>query len=480
MKKRKNCVQSRKEKRKKGKFNCIAKFMLVNQNLINFRQKEEAGKQILLEKQRQREERRKQKYIQKITQEESSELTKKIHKEQKKLLKTQRKVESIRLLEALFERIKTKFSAEDTRGPSKDFKAFDLRNKLNKKSKPNLLNPDEIKKERSLSITSISSSDSILSDSRKKKSKKKRNNSSSSNSSSSSSSSSSSKNDRKKKPPALTNGMYPGWMNHPETGEWIPAHNYMYPAPFFPTGMVRPYFNPNYRGGYQTRPRGRGRGRGRGYYSNYDRRYDDEDDYYNNHNRRTPRRRHSRSYSRSRSRSHRRRRSYSRSRSRSSSKQSRSRSRKSKSREHKRNSRSSSRTKLVTTLRDGDTNKPPPSTRRNRSRSGSGWSSDGYRKSGKSRRTWSRSNSPAKEKPGLEPERLLRSAREIQIHVQQKLKEQEESKEKRMKELQGVSNGNDSNRSPLYQKRSASVDSSKFRSPKRLAKSNTPELTTAN
>lgn len=133
----------------------------------------------------------------------------------------------------------------------------------------------------------------------------------------------------------------------------------------------------------------------------------------------------------------------------------------------------------MTTLRDGDTNKPPPSTRRNRSRSGSGWSSDGYRKSGKSRRTWSRDNTPAKEKIGLEPEKLLRSAREIQIHVQQKLKEQEESKEKRMKELQGNANGNESDPSPLYQKRSASVDSSKFRSPKRTAKSMTPELTLA-
>lgn len=133
----------------------------------------------------------------------------------------------------------------------------------------------------------------------------------------------------------------------------------------------------------------------------------------------------------------------------------------------------------MTTLRDGDTNKPPPSTRRNRSRSGSGWSSDGYRKSGKFRRTWSRDNTPAKEKMGLEPEKLLKSAREIQIHVQQKLKEQEESKERRMKELQGESRENDSDHSPLYQRRSTSVDSSKFRSPKRAAKSATPELAVA-
>lgn len=236
----------------------------------NERKKEEARKQILLEKQRQREERRKQKYIQKITQEESSELTKKIHKEQKKLLKAQRKVESIRLLEALFERIKTKYSVDDTSGPSKNFKAFDLRSKLSRdKPKADLIHPKDIKREKSLSATSISSNDSILSDKGSKKKSKRKRDSSASSSSSSSSSSMSSPRDRKKKSSAPANGMYPGWMNHPETGEWIPAASYMYPPPFFP-GMVRPYYNPNYRGGYSTRPRGRGRGRGRGYYSNYE------------------------------------------------------------------------------------------------------------------------------------------------------------------------------------------------------------------
>lgn len=134
----------------------------------------------------------------------------------------------------------------------------------------------------------------------------------------------------------------------------------------------------------------------------------------------------------------------------------------------------------MTTLRDGDISKAPPSTRQNRSRSkssGSGWSSsDGYRKSRKDRhRTWSRENSPRREKLALEPEKLLRSAREIQLHVQQKLREQQESEEKRQKELEEkeMSNG-----AELYQRRSTSVDSSKFQSPKRTAKSLTPELTT--
>jgi len=80
---------------------------------------------------------------------------------------------------------------------------------------------------------------------------------------------------------------------------------------------------------------------------------------------------------------------------------------------------------------------------------------------------------------GLEPEKLLKSAREIQRHVQQKLKEQEEAKEKKMKELQGESIGNDSELSPPYQRRSTSVDSSTFRSPKNAPEILTPELTLA-
>ena len=130
----------------------------------------------------------------------------------------------------------------------------------------------------------------------------------------------------------------------------------------------------------------------------------------------------------------------------------------------------------MTTLRDGDTNKPPPSTRRNRSRSGSGWSSDDNKDSRRSRRSWSRGGSGPKEKLGLEPERLLRSAREIQIHVQKKLKEQEAAKERKMRELGGDDEPNRSE-SEHSKKRSDSIDSSKFQSPKRTAKSNTPELT---
>lgn len=219
------------------------------------KQKEEVRKQIQAERRRQREERRKQKNIQKITQSESSELTKKIHKEQRKLLKVQRKMESIRLLEALFERLKSKFPADDSdHGPTKGFKGFDLRKKLKKKK-------SKTDHERSKSVSSNSSNES------KKKSKKRRDSSASSASSTASTSDESTDHRHKSKSTSLVpgppNGMFPttGWMPNPETGEWFPASNFMYP--FFP-GMVRPYFNSNYRGSY---PR-RGRGRGRGYYGN--------------------------------------------------------------------------------------------------------------------------------------------------------------------------------------------------------------------
>lgn len=275
---------------------------------INLRKLQEAKKQAELDKQRQREEKRKKKYMEKINQSESSELTKKIRNEQKKLLKTQRKMESVRILEALFERIKLKYPSEAGTSSSKSFQQTDLRKKLEGKhkvaTKEPMMDLKLIKKERSLSITSISSNDSCLSDSninktsmKKKKKKKQRSNSSSSSTSSSSNSSSSSSdssssNARKQQQmvhPGAAHGMFPGWMNNPETGEWYAAPG-MYPGmyPFMMPGMAgmpgmvpgmrAPFYqNPNYRGSrsnynprYQRGSRGGYRGRGRGNYHSYD------------------------------------------------------------------------------------------------------------------------------------------------------------------------------------------------------------------
>lgn len=73
---------------------------------IFYRQREEAVKQAEFDKQLEREERRKDKQLKKLRQKEQTDLSSKIREEEKKLLVAQRKLESIRLLEALMERIK--------------------------------------------------------------------------------------------------------------------------------------------------------------------------------------------------------------------------------------------------------------------------------------------------------------------------------------------------------------------------------------
>lgn len=61
-----------------------------------------------LERQRQREEKRKEKHVKKLREQEQLELNQKIRSEEKKLMIAQRKLESIRVLEALFDRLKVK------------------------------------------------------------------------------------------------------------------------------------------------------------------------------------------------------------------------------------------------------------------------------------------------------------------------------------------------------------------------------------
>lgn len=63
-------------------------------------------KQAELEKQRDREHQRKERQLRKLREKEEYEINSKIRAEEKKLLAAQRKLESIRVLEVLFERIK--------------------------------------------------------------------------------------------------------------------------------------------------------------------------------------------------------------------------------------------------------------------------------------------------------------------------------------------------------------------------------------
>lgn len=71
----------------------------------------------------------------------------------------------------------------------------------------------------------------------------------------------------------------------------------------------------------------------------------------------------------------------------------------------------------------------------------------------------------------------MKSAREIQIHVQKKLQEQHDEQEKRKKQQERDENEKTEQENGLYLKRSTSVESDKFKSPKRGR--GTPEMNIA-
>lgn len=161
-------------------------------------EKLEAEKRKEEEKQRQREARRKEKQLKKLKERECLDFQSKIAEEEKKLLVAQRKLESIRLLEALFVRIQMKTKPENS-APT-----LDLRDKLLTKYKKAQhgefkKRQDKVRKaragnviltdllhggeKRSPSIDSISSIDSTFEKDTKKKRKKTRSSSTSSESS---------------------------------------------------------------------------------------------------------------------------------------------------------------------------------------------------------------------------------------------------------------------------------------------------------
>lgn len=177
-----------------------------------------------LDRQRLREEQRKEKHLKKLREKEQQEMTSKIRSEEKKLLIAQRKLESIRVLEALFDRIKVwilssstfhrflntflfisetiqlnashKIKVEGSKVPkykSGQLGTIDLRNKLMNRFKSTQeieleRQKNRVKKvrntgilglalkggrSRSPSVNTISSDDSVLNANAKKKKKKK-------------------------------------------------------------------------------------------------------------------------------------------------------------------------------------------------------------------------------------------------------------------------------------------------------------------
>ncbi|XP_050089369.1 A-kinase anchor protein 17A [Anopheles aquasalis] len=420
------------------------------------RKKEEEKRQAEIEQQLLREQRRKEKHLQKLRQKESDEISLKIRLEEKKLLEAQRKLESIRLLDALFERMKMKQSLEKGKQRSSllssdgedNVSISSASGRQKKANKLKLAQEKELEKmrlrlkqakdgcvlkqvlstgtglkvdrSRSPSINTISSDDSILSDTPRKAKKKRKSQTSSIRKSGSSAEDSSAEEstaeqgtaaggDKKREnreevpnqqiPPAAPYAG-PQHMGYDRPVSYAPMHPAysaaaagMYAGMDWTSGMSYPYtYDPYYaqyysslayRGAFRTATRGpryprgavssgggaggvsRGRGSYRGSRGGYDgyrggRGMDDYDGYDRSR---------SASYSRSRSRSRsRHRRRSSRSRSRSRSRHRRSRSRSSRSRSHRR-SRSRSRSRSRRSRSRSSSRSRSKSGHRSRSRS---------------------------------------------------------------------------------------------------------------
>lgn len=86
--------------------NVATKATQPTNNKTYCRQQEEQAKLEELEKQREREEKRKEKHLKKIQEKGQIEISQKIRIEERKLMIAQRKLESIRILEKLFDRMK--------------------------------------------------------------------------------------------------------------------------------------------------------------------------------------------------------------------------------------------------------------------------------------------------------------------------------------------------------------------------------------
>lgn len=84
----------------------ISFLQYINYSLFDFRKKEEADSTAKIDRQRKREEKRKRKALTKFRKQEEDKVSMKIAREEQKLIKAQRQLESIRLLDDLFDRIK--------------------------------------------------------------------------------------------------------------------------------------------------------------------------------------------------------------------------------------------------------------------------------------------------------------------------------------------------------------------------------------
>ncbi|XP_017847721.1 A-kinase anchor protein 17A isoform X2 [Drosophila busckii] len=431
----------------------------------NYRQKQEQLKLSELEKQREREEKRKEKHLKKIQERGQVEISQKIRIEERKLMIAQRKLESIRILEQVFERIQLKQKQKSHRARQDDVKDLQRgrlvekyktateklvcdQRKIVQEIKSNTPLMGLLKGNMKKGTAAGPSSDDELAG------RQRPNGAHSDNvplpaASVAAGAPNAAMNPFKAVTAALAAGAVPATAA--AANEWMQSlsmFGYGMPPVFPGAALYRAAAPPpfavssNYRG-FAPRPRGRGRGRGgRGSRSGYDGysssyynpkhyegdRYGDEadDGYYHKSSRgRNRSRSRSNSYSRSRSRSRgrrlicRSRRSHSRSRSRSRSHNRRS-SYSSRSRRSHSRSRSRSRSKNPSQRK----NRKLASTRRSRSSSYSSRSRSRSRSKHSSSRRERRSRSRSAKRVVLEADKLVASAEQIQRTIEQHAKDQ--------------------------------------------------------
>ncbi|XP_020813119.1 A-kinase anchor protein 17A isoform X1 [Drosophila serrata] len=484
-------VQLRERMRKK----CIAKAQAEDaereklkkqeaEQLERERQKQEELKLAEAAKQREREERRKEKHLKKIQERGQVEISQKIRVEERKLMIAQRKLESIRTLEKLFERIQLKQKDKSRRAKQDEAKDIQRGRLVEKyKAATEKLVCDQRKivqdiksntplmgllksksKKSSAPLDASSDEDSVATSSKRHKT---------SNGVEGTKQSEDAKANTLnplKAVAAIAAGAVPGGpgaYSADAANEWMQSLSmFGYGMPgVFPGALYRPqapFPVPSIYRGFAPRIRGRGRGRGSGirgsrkrfdsYYS-YNDRYTDEEDngYYHRSSRGRNRSRSNSSYSRSRSRSRgrrivcRSRRSQSRSRSRSRSHYRKSsyssRSRRSHSRSHSRSrSKTPSQTKnrkLASTRRSRSISY---SRSRSRSRSHSRRRSSTRREHHSSRhrsRSRNRNRSRSRTLPNdvkLEADKLVASAEKIQRTIEQATKDRMREEEREIKE----------------------------------------------
>ncbi|XP_062124667.1 A-kinase anchor protein 17A [Drosophila sulfurigaster albostrigata] len=441
------------------------------------RQKQDQLKLAELEKQREREEKRKEKHLKKIQERGQVEISQKIRVEERKLMIAQRKLESIRILEQVFERIQLKQKEKSHRGHHDDAKDVQRgrlvekyktateklvcdQRKIVQEIKSNTPLMGLLKSKSKKSGGTAASSEEEGESSAVNKKAKLNGNIVAANGNASTAAPAVQPgvlNPFKAVTAALAAGAVPGTAaaaaySAEAASEWMQSlsmFGYGMPPVFPGAALYRPPAAPpfpvssNYRG-FAPRPRGRGRGRGRGGRAGYDghsssyynpNHYDGDegDDGYYHKSSRGRNRSRSSSYSRSRSRSRgrrlicRSRRSRSRSRSRSnyrkSSYSSRSRRSHSRSRSHS-HSRSRSHSpaqrknrKLASTRRSRTT-----SYSRSRSRTRSRRSNSRRERRLRSR-SRSRSRSNSSKRVVLEADKLVASAEKIQRTIEQHTKD---------------------------------------------------------